>query len=563
MNNFFQKINQSIKKPLVIKSLFAVFLFTLVIKAQSVGLFPEALAAPTEQLQYSTKDFLSHVVGVVTSLFKVIQQLLWPVLLLTGPLLDNSLIYGPGIEDRLFDIWVQFRNLTNLLVAILLIGVTLYNLLGIGEGSSYELKSFFKKMVIALVAINFSFFGARLILDATNVATVFAFSLPNTVQSHSAEAIGRLEDSICSTMQDIGAGAVQDTLEGFTSFGLIGSDSEGFCNGASLTSSAKAFFSRVSASNLSMIMAGNYANIAEGLRASRTLEVSLDITNMTINAILSLLIILMHGAAYLSLFFVLVARIIFLWLAISISPLVVFASIMGISAFDDLSKLLDEFFTHAIAPAKIGFAMSISYIIFSAIEKNGLSAQGASLGGALVYPFSGISTLEQFLVTIGAAVVVYDVALEVGSNTKAGFITNSIKSFTRDQLNTGQAIFKKIPLGAGSTGPITLGSLTGNLGNMQKAIQGYGDSSNKGEDKIIQGMKSGRKNFITQKDFIEMTKQPKGTYANLNTIQLREAFEKNHASWKWTSLSSEEAKYRKIVAELVSSKTLNQTDSSW
>ena len=497
----------------------------IVLQADTLPLFAEVLAKDSE-VDLSTQDFLTNVIGFLTTSFKVIQQVLWPVLLLTGPLLDNSLIYGPGIEDRLFDIWTQFRNLTNLIIAILLVGVTLYNLLGIGEGGSYELKSFFKKMVIALVAINFSFFGARLILDASNVVTTFAFSLPNTVQSHSADAIGNLESSLCSTMQDIGAGAASDVFGAFSTFGLQGSDSPTFCNGTSLTTEARAFFSRVSASNLAMIMAGNYANISEGLQASKTLELTLDITNMTINSMLSLVIIFLHGAAYISLFFVLLVRLVFLWLAIAVSPLVVFASIMGISAFDQLSKLYDEFFTHAFAPAKVGFALSISYIIFSAIEKNGLASQGTGLGVGLTYPFSGISTLEKFLVTIGAAVVVYDVALEVGSSTRASFITNSIQAFARNRVGMVKGIAAKIPLGSGAKGALTWGSLGKSFDTLEKGIKDYGDSSTDHSDPIYKKVFVGKGDTkITKDEFKKIAATP-SKYKSLKAVHMKQAASK-------------------------------------
>ena len=266
--NMIKILSSKVCNKLTFKFLFSLLLAVIVINTDLLPFVTEAFAAPEDAANksFEVKDFLNKIVAALTVGFKVIQQLIWPVLLLMGPLLDNSLIYGPGIEDRLFDIWVQFRNLTNLIIAILLIGVTLYNLLGIGEGGTYELKSFFKKMVIALVAINFSFFGARLILDASNVVTTFAFSLPNTVQSHSADSLGRIEDSLCSTLIQVGSGIESTVFGGYNTFSVPGAKQPKFCNGTTLTQEAKAFFSRVTSSNLSMIMAGNYANIADGFR---------------------------------------------------------------------------------------------------------------------------------------------------------------------------------------------------------------------------------------------------------------------------------------------------------
>ena len=542
-----QSLSSKVCNKLTFKFLFSLLLAVIVINTELLPFVTEAFASPAEATNkpsFEVKDFLNKIVAALTVGFKVIQQLIWPVLLLMGPLLDNSLIYGPGIEDRLFDIWVQFRNLTNLIIAILLIGVTLYNLLGIGEGGTYELKSFFKKMVIALVAINFSFFGARLILDASNVVTTFAFSLPNTVQSHSADSLGRIEDSLCSTLIQVGSGIESGVFSGFNTFSVPGTDQPKFCNGTSLTKEAKAFFSRVTSSNLSMIMAGNYANIADGLQASRTFQVTLDTVNLTINALLSMIIILVHGAAYLSLFAILLVRLVFLWLSIAVSPLVVFASVVGISAFDELQKLWGQFMTHAFAPAKVGFAMSISYIIFSAIEKNGLSSSGIGLGGDLTYPFSGIGTIEKFFVTIGAAVIVYDVALDVGSKTRASLFTNAIQTFTSQRFRQAGRVFKRLPIAMGPSGPLTLGSMGKTLSNLEGKLTDTQKTSGATPKDIVERVKANPSTAkISPEEFIEMSRNPR-QYNTLTWKQVQNATRLGKVNDKTIDATTAAASYK-------------------
>ena len=401
---------------------------------------------------------------------QIIQQLLWPILLLIGPLLDNNLIYGPGVEDRLFEIWSQMRNITSLILAIMLVAVALINIFGASEGSTYEIKSFLKKMVITLVVINFTFFGARVILDASNVLTNFAFGLPNSVQVQSISSLNRVERGLCSAMQQVGASADSQVFKGFLNIGLSEGADTKMCDGNSLSSAAKGFFSRVSSSNLSLLMAANYSTIADGLEPSRTFEATLDIVNLSINTALSLIMVLVHALAYISLFFVLVVRLMFLWLSIALSPLIVFATIMGISQFDELKSLYDEFFTHVFAPVKVGFAMSISYIIFNTIEQTGISTPGIVLGQDLSYPFSGVDTLEKLIISLASAVIVYEVALDVGSKTRASFITDKISQFARDNSRTAQGLLGRIPIGGAGTGsPISIGSLRDKWKGLQDA----------------------------------------------------------------------------------------------
>ena len=431
-----------------------------------------AFAAPTTTpTAISSTDFLTELVTFLSTGLQLVQQLLWPILLIIGPLLDNNLIFGPGVEDRLFEIWSQMRNITSLILAIMLVGVALANIFGVSEGSSYEMKSFLKKMVITLVVINFTFFGARIVLDASNVLTNFAFGLPNTVQTQSISSLQNIEKGLCSALKQVGASAEPNVFQGMLNLGLADDGSKGMCDQNSLTSAAKGFFSRVSSSNLSLIMAANYSTIADGLEPSKTFEITLDIVNLSINTALSLIMVLLHALAYVSLFFILVVRLMFLWLSIALSPLIVFATIMGLSQFDELKSLYDEFFTHVFAPVKIGFALSISYIIFSTIEQTGISTPGMVLGQGLSYPFSGVGTLEKLIISLSSAIIVFEVALSVGSKTRASFITDSISQFAKTNARTGQNLLKRIPLGfAGKgTSPISISTLQGNWEKLTKA----------------------------------------------------------------------------------------------
>ncbi len=433
---------------------------------------PPAPASPATT-PYSSATYLNELASLLTTGFKVLQQVLWPVLLLIGPLLDNSLIFGPGVEDRLFDVWMQIRDITNFILAIMLVAVALYNLAGLGEGGNYELKSFFKKFVLALVLINFSFFGARLVLDAANLLTSYTFSLPNSFEVGVLRSQAKVEEALCQSIREVTQGKNQaQDIGDFSLFGAFGSDSpESFCESGSLTQNGRAFFSKVSSNNLPLIMASNYSNIADGLEPSRTFALTKDITNLAINTIISTALVLMHALAFFSLFAILIVRLIFMWLAIALSPLVVFATIMGISAFEEVKKLFDEFFALAFAPAKVGFALSISYILFSAIEQNGLANPGIALGQPFAYPFSGVGSLEKLIISISSIVIVYEVALNVGAGTRASFFTNKISALARSQTDLAGRWLKKVPLGVGSrNSAITLGSLGQSYRNLENAI---------------------------------------------------------------------------------------------
>ena len=133
------------------------------------------VATPDEKALEGTTRLIIAIQGFIN-------RFIWPVLVMIGGLLDNSLLFGNGMEERLRAIWVPIRNLVNILFVIILVGIALYNVLGIGDDSdNYSLKAILPKILIGIIAVNFSFLGIKVFLDAINVLTVSIFSLPSQV----------------------------------------------------------------------------------------------------------------------------------------------------------------------------------------------------------------------------------------------------------------------------------------------------------------------------------------------------------------------------------------------
>ena len=125
---------------------------------------------------------------------------------MTGSLLDNDLIFGGAMGERLLDIWVQIRNLVNIAFVLILLAIAVYNVLGIGEeggGLPLAFKTAIPKFVLALIAVNFSFLAVKVILDFTNVITGAVFALPtNAITQEKQDFKSEFERTICGTNND-------------------------------------------------------------------------------------------------------------------------------------------------------------------------------------------------------------------------------------------------------------------------------------------------------------------------------------------------------------------------
>lgn len=127
-------------------------------------------------------DQKKRIINGVVSIQAFINRVIWPVLMFSGIFLDSNILFGSGMEEQLRAIWVPMRNLTNIIFVLILVGIALYNVLGLGEESgNYSLKSILPRIVVGLIAVNFSFLGIKVFLDGVGVMTTAVFALPDQV----------------------------------------------------------------------------------------------------------------------------------------------------------------------------------------------------------------------------------------------------------------------------------------------------------------------------------------------------------------------------------------------
>jgi len=385
-----------------------------------------------EDISDAARSALLQISGVLSIFLTAMNYLLWPLLMMIGALMDNSLILGGGMEDRLLLIWSQIRNIVNLGFVLVLVGIAIYNVLGIGEEGNYTIKKILPKIIIALIVVNFTFIGSKLALDAANVVTTAMFALPNSVEdSFNLTRVNEMERAICGQLDDLGA----------TSGVSLGNTQSTMCaDESTFTANARQFFQSLSSSNIAMVMAVNMGQIHKGVDVSNLVKMDPTVSNLGINMIISILMYVLYASAFAVLFLVLLARLVTLWLVIALSPLL--AVKIAVPSLEETNQLQEDFITHLLAPIKIGFGMSVGYIMLDAYQATGGNSLGISLGQELSAPFSGIGSLQQLLIAAGALAVVWKVTFDAANKTHAKRFTNMIQ----DQLRKTGTSLAQIPL---------------------------------------------------------------------------------------------------------------------
>ena len=92
-----------------------------------------------------------------------------------GNFMGTDHIYNGAMGTMLHNLWTTIRNIVNILFVFILLFIALKELFGFGESN---LKQNLVKFTLLLVAVNFTWLATKVILDAANVMTNVAFSIP-------------------------------------------------------------------------------------------------------------------------------------------------------------------------------------------------------------------------------------------------------------------------------------------------------------------------------------------------------------------------------------------------
>lgn len=426
-----------------------------------------------------SKKSLEGISAFILAVEKAIQKLIWPILFITGDLINNNLIFGSGMEERLRDIWVPIRNIINIIFVVALVAIALYNVLGIsGENSNYSIKSILPKLIAAIIAVNFSFVGIKVFLDGVNVVTTAVFAIPDKVPATMHKVVlsngtenSELRQKFCKQIyaSNSDTGDMQDGIdkaaftmvatkykintkvlknfeeantfiqqhesniaEAFQADFIATKTNKIFCDkDYMLTTTAETFLTRYGSNNAALAMAINMSGILFYDRAYMLSGFSSNqYESFAISTIFSLLLYIIYSTAFIALFVVLLARIVVLWLALAFSPLIAVALIVP-QVKDKSGELIKQFMTHAIAPVKIAAVMMVGWVMVDALRNaaQGTSSLDLNTGYAIPgIPVPGMDTIQGILVSLATVAVIWVGVWGAVSGTLAEKLLGAVKT---------------------------------------------------------------------------------------------------------------------------------------
>ncbi len=412
----------------------------------------------------ATTDVMQEVKeGIATTAtmaFAFLNALLYPMLVIVGALMDNEILLGPEMEENLRGIWVEIRNWVNMFFVLILVGIALYNVLGLsGEGSNYALKSILPKIVIGLVAVNFSFLAGKLAIDSVAVLTDAVYGLPTNFIDWDGER-DELEKRLCSHVKESVdeegntlLTVTQRKTEDAPMLSSLMCRKEGDSPQAEnyhfdntnkkgeLNDLGKSFFSNFGEHNVVAVMMVNMGLLADINVVDSEGGLVDELSDLTLNILFGVFMFLMFGFAYVALIVVLLARLLILWICLALSPFIVLFFI-----FPDIASniggelnIKEKFLQHLFVPLIIGIVFSIGFTMLSVLKG---SSSGSWMGAIQEVKFSDledatqlqatlntaqITDFQSLLIAVAAVVIIWVGVFGAADKTIANSITNTIK----------------------------------------------------------------------------------------------------------------------------------------
>lgn len=342
--------------------------------------------------QDTSSEALESFTTLASLMIKVLTFLAFLFMSWGEKLMTSDLILAEETMDAIRSMWVIVRNITNIGFVIMLLFLAFSNLFsGIAGGGNWTIKEKLPKIILALIAVNFSLLGFRVLVDATQVATEAILSIAGSTMESKGE-LHQLKKVMESPFNDKGekctlpkAGSSPDCKRFYEWVNHT------MCKGVNDSKKAdfyeECFFyvnqefwneqgdhldpNEYSAITLFMTF-GSFFQHFERLPA---LAANTDSwTEVVDNVLFSLIMGLAFIVAMVALFVVLLLRVVVLWIMMVFSPFLVVGMIMGVG---DSSKASGQVITYLLVPIKFAAILVVTMILLMVqIDMVSLAGEG-------------------------------------------------------------------------------------------------------------------------------------------------------------------------------------------
>ena len=406
-------------------------------------LFPETVLADSNATTSdSFQDALRGVAGFLAVLVRTMTFVCLFIMDKGMHLMGTELLIGPRAMEAIQPMWMFIRNLTNIAFVGVILFIAVYNLLKNGDGD-WSIKSKLPKVIMALIAINFSLTAARVAIEGVNVATVGVLSISDSaIEAKGITNLSEMLNKPVNTKNPSLSADCDDNNKDCKPFSVA--INEGLCGGenpaetdyekkcllyinpeAAKTKDGTRGFGTGSEFKHNIFLA--FGNHFLQLESLPLLAAELpDFLSIVDSVLFSFIMAAAYMVVFVALFTVLLFRVIALWAMMIFSPAIIAAAILGVGG----EQGMNEFLKYLIIPLKIGAVFALTFFMMNMMVDYGaeMSTDGSiiKVGAALnqFYGHSGFGILWKIIILIAF----WKAAFWALKDTEVQFAVDKIKS---------------------------------------------------------------------------------------------------------------------------------------
>lgn len=367
----------------------------------------------------------------------------YPIFIVIGALLDNQIFSSPVMRDVLGNVWSQVRNLCYYILIGYFVFIAIYNVFAGSSDSQYSLKKGLQEIAIAMVLINFSWYGSMVVLDVSNVAINITYSWATEYQNNNTLSDQSSVDQVADICK------------------LTQLKSSPVCTNQNLKTDFQNFLGKIDQRSIPLNMAIRFGKVLEVDKIDpSTIDSATNPFTLVAVFLVKIFIFIVQFFAYIMLAYYLIIRIIYIWVYIALSPIIVLDKVMsGLSI--DASEHFQKFFDYAlIGPIKGGVGFTLSYIILDSITRTPAVYQDSQVLDAVALSIGSLDSFQSLLVYFASIAVIYEITLNMADGTAAAGAFSWLRSKVEGtgKFVASMAANTGVFLGGNSTSAKQLGS---------------------------------------------------------------------------------------------------------
>lgn len=359
--------------------------------------------------QTTTGNLFNTITGMASILATVLQFLAFLAFYFLQFLLDPTFILGitqasVSGTNPLNELWKFSRDVMNIIFAFMLIAL---GIITVVMHTNEYFNSYFKKFIIAVILVNFSWFFPRVIMDVANVLTATIYELPVAINSQCTYYVNNVPQN-CTIITDVKFfdKCQQAPYNTYKQIGGILCYDEAILSPNANTS--------IGILNGLVINYGRLKDLTRVVKppanAGANQPTGQQLQNMLyllVHVVFILILAAMLTLPLIAMVIVFIIRIPIIWLTIAFMPFMFLGFVIGDKMPINSMEIFNQFVKAVFLPVVTAIPITVGFILLNAMYGTSAPTMAAQLNGNSGTFVFGVNSLYQLMWLITSMLVIW------------------------------------------------------------------------------------------------------------------------------------------------------------